>query len=174
MKCALLFLITFVSLVRGDEIVLISSEKADFAPSSLYGTWVEKGPISKTETGVEISGSATARGGVRELRQIRVGDKAILNLEVNPLPGNEGHALNVLFEDNNGAQVGWRFDISKLPKDKPTLLVAENLDTPDFVNKPGSNGKLDLKNVSAWHIQGDFSSDASIKVLITKLSVSSK
>jgi hypothetical protein len=52
--------------------------------------------------------------------------------------------------------------------------VATNLATPDFVNIPGSKGKFDLKSITGWHVQGDFSSDAAVKVLITKLSISSK
>jgi hypothetical protein len=179
MKYAFLFtLLALASLSRGDETVLISPDKFDGPTLSVYGTWLDAAngniQLTKSAGGVEISGNATARGGVNKSQILKLSDGDTLSLELAPHAGNKAHALNVLLENADGAQVGWRFDISKLPQDKPTLLVATNLSNPDFVNKPGSNGKFDLQNVTGWHLQGDFSSDDPVKVSITRLSISSK
>lgn len=171
-------LLTLSSLSRANETILISSEKSDFSTSAVYGTWLDQTmgnlQITKGPAGAEISGYATTRGGINKTQNLKVSDGDTLNLELSPHAGNKAHALNILLEDGNGAQVGWRFDISKLPLDKSTLLVAINLSNPDFVNKPGSKGKFDLQNITGWHLQGDFSSDDPVKVSITKLSISSK
>jgi hypothetical protein len=179
MKHILLFLLlAFSSLSRADETILISPDKFDSATLSVYGTWLDATTgniqLTKDAAGVEISGSATARGGINKTENLKASDGDTLNLELSPHAGNKAHALNILLEDGNGAQVGWRFDISKLPLDKFTLLVATNLSNPDFVNKPGSKGKFDLQNITGWHLQGDFSSDDPVKVSITRLSISSK
>lgn len=174
----LFMLLAFSSLSRGDDTILINSDKFDSATLSVYGTWLDATTgtiqLTKGDSGVEISGYATARGGINKIQNLKLNDGDTLNLELSSHAGNKAHALNILLEDGNGAQVGWRFDISKLPQDKSTLLVATNLSNPDFVNKPGSKGKFDLQNITGWHLQGDFSSDDPVKILITRLSTSSK
>ena len=174
----LLMLLALCPVIRGDETVLLSSDKFDGASLAVYGTWIDAATgtiqLTKGTAGVDISGNATARGGINKPQNLKASDSDTLSLEITPHAGNKVHAVNILLEDASGAQVGWRFDISKLPQDKSTLLVATNLSDPDFVNKPASSGKFDLQNITGWHLQGDYSSDDPIKVSITRLSISSK
>jgi hypothetical protein len=179
MRLILFFLSLAFSAVcfAGDTIL------GDFSQTSIpfsYGSWVDPATgksilVSGPEGVSTTSGEATAKGGActRGL-SISASDSDIIELEITVLAGNEAKAVNVLLENANGTQAGWRFDLADIKPGSTKKMVSSTLSEPLFVNSKAetANSKteaFDPKAIVSWHVQGDYSNDNKIRVRFDNL-----
>ena len=142
-----------------------------------YGSWYDAG-LKKSylvpgQDGVATSGEATSKGGActRGLSISATADD-VLALEITVLEGNKAKAVNVLLENEDGTQAGWRFDITDLKPGSTKKLISEKLSAPSFVNP--QTGTFDPKAIVSWHVQGDYSDDSKIRVRFDHLVIRSQ
>ena len=153
---------------------------SDFNDKSIpypYGSWVDSGSGKSTlvsgPEGVSTSGGATSKGGAcaRDL-SISANDNDVLELEITVLEGNEAKAVNVLLENANRTQAGWRFDLTDIKPGSTKKMVSSTLSEPSFVNSKTET--FDPKAIVSWHVQGDYSDDRKIRVRFDNLVIRSQ
>jgi hypothetical protein len=164
-----------LSIGQADEVVLskFDNQTLQFP----YGSWVDKATDTKAlvpgPKGLSVAGGATAKGGacVRNV-QLKFSDAQVIELQVTVLKGNKAKVLNVLLENEGAKQAGWRFDLSGIPIGETRTLVSSPISKPAFTNPEGAS--FDPSAVISWHVQGDFSGDAALRVRLNNLVVKSQ
>lgn len=142
-----------------------------------YGTWVNESTgataLTPGPVGLSVAGEATAKGGacIRDV-QLKFTAEQVIELEVTVLEGNKAKALNVLLENSDGKQAGWRFDLAGIPVGETRTLVSSPISKPVFTTPAG--GAIDPQAVISWHVQGDFSDDGALRVRLDNLVVKSQ
>lgn len=136
-----------------------------FSQFFAYGTWDKQtGP---TKDGILIQKGATGKGGCCADATINLEDAKWLEVGLATLPFNEVPALTVMFEDADGTNASFRFNVSQLVPGSPVWLRVPVKEASLY--KPGTNGRLDGDKIVKWHVQGDWSTEKPVQAMIIAL-----
>lgn len=174
MRFLTLLLLGSLSTCLADDVVLsnFNNQTMPFP----YGSWVNESTsatmLIPEPDGLSVADGATTEGGacVRDVN-FSFSDDQVIELEVTVLEGNQAQALNVLLENADGTQAGWRFDLSGVPAGETRTLISSPISKPYFTTPQGET--FDPTSVISWHVQGDFSGEDLVRVRLENLVVKS-
>ncbi len=146
-----------------EELELASFDKIPISAS--YGSW--KQMVISKETGIEISGTATAKGGAIVDTSADLSSFHGLSITLKVLPSNQAIGLNVILQGPDDRASGYRFELGAASEKATTMKVA--LEKPFFKPLSAINGHVDLMDIQKIQIQGDYKDDAPIAIELIKL-----
>ena len=168
---ALITLIACPIYLSAEEILLSDFENktVPFA----YGTWLDDFTgtprLQESPNGLKTTEGATAKGGSNDRVSLKLNAHGVIKLKFSVLKGNTADGISVLLEDANNTQAGWHFSTKGMVPGESKVFTSKRLASPDFVNQQGK--KLDLDNIVAWHVQGDYSNDEAVYIRFENLAI---
>ena len=120
-----------------------------------YGTW--SNCVAASKEGITLIKGANGKGGCGADCNLSLDDAKYLEIGLAMGVANELPQVQILLEDADGTNATWRVGVSQLVPAYPVWLRVPVAGIK--IEKPGSNGVLDLTKIVKWHLQGDYSTE---------------
>ncbi len=153
--------------------MMIADLRAELPGVFQYGTW--KDQVTATKSGLAVLGSkgAQGNGGLgREIAPaISLGDMRFAEIALGTVPGNEVPQVTIAFNDADGTQFTARVLVEQLVPGQPVWLRVKREDFKLNPVEKGADSQMDWNQVTRWHLQGDWTTNKPMHVILVALRV---
>lgn len=154
-----------------EEIAMIVDLRETLPGIFQYASW--EGKLAVTKSGLAVLGGKGAQGNGGIGRDIApaldLEQVAFVEVALGVVPGNEVPQVTIALNDADGTQFTARINIDQLVPGQPVWLRARREDFRLNGGEKGTDSKMDWQNVTRWHLQGDWTTKKSMRVIFIAL-----